>query len=90
MAERKVWSREETIKLISMYESFPEIWDSQHMLYKDHEKRSMCWQLMGEGMGTSVVEIQRKIHNLRNQVLHCTCCVLCVKWTINLYIALCM
>jgi hypothetical protein len=28
----------------------------------------MCWQSMGETLNTSVAEVQRKIHNLRNQV----------------------
>jgi len=38
------------------------------MHYKDRDKRSMCWQSMGEALRTSVAEVQRKIHNLRNQV----------------------
>jgi len=28
----------------------------------------MCWQSMGETLNTSVAEVQRKVHNLRNQV----------------------
>ena len=38
------------------------------MLYKDRDKRSMWWQLMEEALNTSVAEVQRKIHNLRNQI----------------------
>jgi hypothetical protein len=39
------------------------------MHYKDREKRSMCWESMAEAMNTSVAEVQRKIHNLRNKVI---------------------
>jgi hypothetical protein len=71
MAGKKVWTKEETIELIYIYiyESSLEIWDIQHMHYKDREKRSMCWESMTEAMNTSVAEVQRKIHNLRNQVI---------------------
>jgi hypothetical protein len=86
MAEKKVWTKEATMELILIYESHPELWDSRHMHYKDREKRSKCWQSMAAGMNTSVAEMQRKIHNLRSQVVYC---MYCVKWTINLYIALC-
>jgi hypothetical protein len=68
MAAKKVWTKEETLELICIYESFPEIWDSWHMHYKDRDKRSMCRQSIGEAMNTSVGDVQRKIHNLRNQV----------------------
>jgi hypothetical protein len=84
MAEKHVWNKECTKGSISLYEAHPEMWD-----YKDREKRNVCWQLMAEETNTSVAEVQRKIHNLRNQVVYCMYCVLCVKWTINLYIALC-
>jgi histone deacetylase complex regulatory component SIN3 len=65
MASKKVWAKEETLELIRIYKSSP---DSRHMHYKDRDKRSMCWQSMGEALDTSVGELQRKIHNLRNQV----------------------
>ena len=65
---KKVWTKEETMELICIYESSLEIWDSRHMLYKDRDKSSMCWQSMVEALNTSVGVVQRKIHNLRNQV----------------------
>jgi len=38
----------------------------------------MCWQSMGEELNTSAAGVQRKIHNLRNQVSnyfsYCTAC----------------
>jgi hypothetical protein len=67
MASKKVWTKEGTLELIHIYESSPEICDIRHMHYKDRDKRSMCWQSMGEALDTSVGELQRKIHNLRNQ-----------------------
>ena len=68
MAGKKVWTKEETLGLLCIYESYPEIWDSRHMHCKDRDKRSMCWQSMVEALNTSVSEVQRKIHDLRNQV----------------------
>ena len=68
MAGKKVWTKEETLELICVYESSPEIWDSRHMHYKDRDKRNTCWQSMGEALNTNVAEVQQKIHNLRNQV----------------------
>jgi len=79
MAGKKVWTKEETLELICIYESSPEIWDSRHMHYKDRDKRNMCWQSMGEALSTNVAEVQRKIHNLCNQVsnyfLYSTACI---------------
>jgi alpha-D-ribose 1-methylphosphonate 5-triphosphate diphosphatase PhnM len=68
MAAKKLWTKEKTVELICLYESSPEIWDTQHIDYV-REKRSMCWESMAEGMNTRVAEVQRKIHNLRNQVI---------------------
>jgi len=74
-----VWTKVETLELICLYESHPEIWDNRHVHYKDRDKRSMCLQSMGEALNTSVVEVQRKIHNPRNQVSnyfpYCTACI---------------
>jgi hypothetical protein len=95
MAEKKTWSKEETEALIGAYESFPEIWDCRHKDYKDREKRSMCWQSIGKVTSTSVAEVQRKVHNLRNQVskysTYCTTCIVFFVWIgpFLLYIALC-
>jgi hypothetical protein len=77
--EKHVWDREFTLGLISVYEAHPEMWDTRHRDYKDREKRNLCWQLMAEETNTSVAEVQRKIHNLRNQVVYCMYYVLCVK-----------
>jgi hypothetical protein len=54
------------------------------MHYKDMDKRSMCWQSLGEALNTSVAEVQRQIHNLHNQVsnyfLYCTACIVVIMW----------
>ena len=39
--------------LTALYEASPEVWDSLHMPFKDREKRSMCWQAMGETLKAS-------------------------------------
>jgi cytochrome c556 len=56
-----------------MYEANPQIWDCRHREYKDRDKKMKCWQAMADATSTSVAEVQRKIHNLRNQV--CTACI---------------
>ena len=66
---KKVWTNEETLELICKYESFPEIWDSRHTHYRQGQKKHVL-AIDGEAMNTSV-EVQRKIHNLRNQVSNC-------------------
>ena len=75
MASRKVWTKEETRHLISLYKSCPAVWDNQHVHYKDREKRSTCWNSMAEAMNTTSAEVQRKIHNLRNQVSVAVYCI---------------
>ena len=74
-----MWTKEETVELICIYESSLEIWDIWHMHYKDKDESSMCWQLMGEALNTSIAEVQRKVHNLCNQVSnyfpYCTACI---------------
>ena len=75
MASRKVWTKDETQHLISLYKSCPEVWDNHHVHYKDREKRSKCWHSMGVAMNTTSAEVQRKIHNLRNQVSVTVYCI---------------
>ena len=58
------------MQLIALYEASPEVWNILHMLYKDREKWSMCWQAMGEAANASASERRRKIHNLRYQVFY--------------------
>jgi len=85
-----VWTKEETRELICLYESHPEIWDSRHMHYKDRDKRSMCWQSMGEALNTSVAEVQWKIHNLRNQVSnYLPCCTECIVFFVQNRLLIC-
>ena len=65
-AVKKVWAKERRIEMVCLYESYPEIWDSRHMHYKERDKRTVCWLSMGNNVNTSVAEVQQKIHNLRN------------------------
>jgi hypothetical protein len=68
MAPKKVWTNVKTMPLIALYEPSAAVWNSLHLLYKDREKRSMCWQAMGETLNAIASEVRRKIHNLRCQV----------------------
>ena len=47
----------------------------------------MCWHSMGQAMNTNSAEVQRKIHNLRNQVSVTLCYIVLrtlYEWTLNL------
>ena len=80
MADKEVCAKEETLELVCLYESYAEIWDSRNMHYKERDKRTVCWLSMGKSLNTSVAEVQRKIHNLHNQVTnnfpYCTACIM--------------
>jgi hypothetical protein len=75
MSSKTVWTNDDTMQLIAFSEASPEVWDSLYMLYKDREKRSICWRAMGEALNASASEVQRKIHNLRYQVFYCMYCM---------------
>jgi hypothetical protein len=70
MASKNIRTNNESMQLIALYEASPEVWNSLHMLYKDREKRSMCWQAMGEAVNASATERRRKNHNLSYQVFY--------------------
>ncbi|XP_042209903.1 uncharacterized protein LOC121857781 [Homarus americanus] len=61
------WSNEMTVKVIEEYERNPTLWDMSSPDHKDREKKSSAWKKLAECMGAEVSEVQRKIHNLRNQ-----------------------
>ncbi|XP_042888465.1 uncharacterized protein LOC122263888 [Penaeus japonicus] len=61
------WSNEMTRKLIDEYEKQPSLWDVFCPEFKDREHKNNSWKVMAESAGVDVPEVQRKIHNLRNQ-----------------------
>lgn len=69
MTEKREWSDEEVYKLIELYEEKEFLWNVKNKLYRNREKKmDMYEQFASKFENCSGNEIQRKIHNLRNQV----------------------
>lgn len=68
LSPRKEWNKNDTFKLIALYEHQPILWDKKHMDYRNREKKNKILSEIGLHFECSIEEIQRKIHNLRNQV----------------------
>lgn len=67
MGDKKEWLKAEIDELINMYHGKPELWDVKCKVYKDRvKKHNALTEIAGE-LNTTIEEIQRKIHNLRNQ-----------------------
>lgn len=67
MSDKKEWFKGEIEDLINMYHGKPELWDVTSNIYKNRVKKQDAVKEMAEEFNTTVEEIQRKIHNLRNQ-----------------------
>lgn len=61
------WSRQETKDLITLYEINECLWNKQLREYKDRDERISSIQSISDEMKISIDEINKKIHNLRNQ-----------------------
>ncbi|XP_026301115.1 uncharacterized protein LOC113219252 isoform X2 [Apis mellifera] len=68
LSPRKEWNKNDTFKLIALYEHQPILWDKKHMDYRNREKKNKILSEIGLHFECSIEEIQRKIHNLRNQM----------------------
>ncbi|XP_067001849.1 uncharacterized protein [Anabrus simplex] len=66
--DKKMWSRKETTELIQMYESSPWLWNMQHRNYRNRQHKNATLLKMAQHFETNTSEIQRKLHNLRNQL----------------------
>ncbi|XP_031329964.1 uncharacterized protein LOC116160947 [Photinus pyralis] len=64
---KKEWLKAEIEELIIMYQGKPVLWDVTSNIYKNRVKKQDAYQEMAEEFNTTIEEIQRKIHNLRNQ-----------------------
>lgn len=64
---KKEWTRAEVTDLIACYEQHPCLWNVLSNEYKNKIIKSDAFKKLSEKFGTSVEEITRKIHNLRNQ-----------------------
>lgn len=75
MSEKKVvpdkreWTDEEVFELIHLYEEQEFLWNVKHKLYRNRDKKmSMFEEFATKFKNCDGNEVQRKIHNLRNQV----------------------
>ncbi|XP_053979989.1 uncharacterized protein LOC128877055 [Hylaeus volcanicus] len=62
------WSRENTFELIHLYEKHALLWDRTCKDYKKREKKVNVILNIAEKFDTTKEEINRKLHNLRNQL----------------------
>ncbi|KOX74746.1 hypothetical protein WN51_14684, partial [Melipona quadrifasciata] len=68
MNTKKVWSKSEIIELISLYEEKSVLWNTKDIQYRNRETKAKIFKEFALHFSCSVEEIQRKIHNLRNQM----------------------
>lgn len=61
------WTRQETKDLITLYEINECLWNKSLREYKDRDERVSSIQSISDEMKISIEEINKKIHNLRNQ-----------------------
>ena len=66
MAKRE-WSRDEIEEIIVEYEGRPSLWDVCSPEYRDRNKKTEAWTTLAVKLDREIGEVQRKIHNLRNQ-----------------------
>ncbi|KAK9745091.1 Alcohol dehydrogenase transcription factor Myb/SANT-like [Popillia japonica] len=62
------WTKEETAELITVYEENSILWDTKNVEYRNREKKNKIFLEIAKKFNCSADEIQRKLHNLRNQV----------------------
>ncbi|KOC68477.1 hypothetical protein WH47_10717 [Habropoda laboriosa] len=68
MAARKEWSKDEIFNLISMYEENSVLWNTKDIEHRNRERKNKIIEEMAASFNCLSEEIQRKIHNLRNQM----------------------
>lgn len=66
-AAKKDWCKSEIEELIIEYEQYPCLWDVHHREYRDRIKKAEAWEKLAAKFAAEMKEVQRKIHNLRNQ-----------------------
>jgi hypothetical protein len=63
----KKWTPSETKNLISEFEETPCLWNVFDKGYKNKDMKAAALEKIALSLGFSVVEIKRKLHNLRCQ-----------------------
>lgn len=65
---RHEWSEDDTFELIRLYEANAPLWDAKHADYRNREVKTRIISNIAKRMNVTAEEINRKLHNLRNQV----------------------
>ena len=64
---KQEWSRVDIEEMIVEYEGRPSLWDVSSPEYRDRNKKTEAWKTLAVKLDREIGEVQRKIHNLRNQ-----------------------
>ena len=64
---KQEWSRVDIEEMIVEYEGRPSLWDVCSPEYRDRNKKTEAWKTLAVKLDREIGEVQRKIHNLRNQ-----------------------
>ena len=64
---KREWADDEAANLMQLYEEHEFLWKVKHTLYRNHKKK-MSDEFATKFNNCDGTEVQRKIHNLRNQV----------------------
>ncbi|XP_065209264.1 uncharacterized protein LOC135837799 [Planococcus citri] len=62
-----VWQVQDTVKLINLYRTVPELWNPDHADYKNKTARRAALTKLAEGLDLSTTEIEKKLRGLRTQ-----------------------
>lgn len=62
------WADEEIFQLINLYEEKEFLWNVNHKLYRNRDKKMSAYEEFATKFNCDANEVQRNIHNLRNQV----------------------
>lgn len=63
------WSTNDTFELIGLYKENAPLWDTKHEDYRNRELKGKIISDIATRMNVAGEEINRKLHNLRNQVI---------------------
>ena len=63
------WSKDQTANLIAKYKETSILWDTTNIQHKNRELKNRAWKELAVNFNCAGEEVQRKIHNLRNQVI---------------------
>ena len=66
---KQEWSRVDIEEMIVEYKGRPSLWDVCSPEYRDRNKKTEAWKTLAVKLDREIGEVQRKIHNLRNQLL---------------------